>query len=215
MKRYFLLMLLALSLLPERAAAQDWFEGVYASMRSGVFISHPTSGRLLLEDPESRSQSVTLSPGFDVAGALGVWLRFRNIRLRSELEVGYQRGEIEARTRPAVLRGDEGRGYQDGILFLWNNYFNFLGRDSYHQPWVGFGLGGASQRQRFYWVGEQYKEDFKTNFAASLALGYDYRLTDQLGVGVSYRYTHIAGSVFHRYNESRQSQMRLGISYGY
>ena len=217
MKRYFLLMLLALSLLPERAAAQDWFEGVYVSMRAGALINHPTSGRLLLEDAEQelRSQSVLLSAGFDVAGALGIWLRFGGLRLRSEVEGGYQRGEIEARTRLDASPSDEGRGFQDGVLFLWNNYFNFLGRGSYHQPWAGFGLGVALQRQRFYWRGRQYKEAFKTDFAASLALGYDYRLTDQFGVGVSYRYVHIFGSVFDRYTESRQSQMRLGISYGY
>ena len=212
MKRYCFILVLVLFALPDQLSARDWFEGLSASLRLGTFLDHPTGGEIieLINDLEEDGSdlSVRSQPGLDVSVALGLRLSFsESIRLRSEFEVGYQRGELEARVRD---NNEEGRGYKDAVLFLWNNYFYFLPRRSRHQPWVGFGLGGASQRWRFYFL-EQYRDDFNTDFALALALGYDYRLTDQLGVGVQYRYVHI----FDRASDSKQSQIRAGLTYGF
>ena len=215
MKCYFFILVLVLFALPDQLSARDWFEGLSASLRLGTFLDHPTDGEIieLINDLEEDGSDLPVrsQPGLDVSVALGLRLSFsESIRLRSEFEVGYQRGALEARVRDNNFRREEGRGYKDAVLFLWNNYFYFLPQRSLHQPWVGFGLGGASQRWRFYFL-EQYQDDFNTDFALALALGYDYRLTDQFGVGVQYRYVHI----FDRASDSKQSQLRAGLTYGF
>ncbi len=213
MKRGFcccLIMLLVLFLPSARLNAQDGFEGIYTSLRVGTFLDHSRRGRITVEDLEPRARSVRSQLGLETAFALGIWLRISDVRMRSEFEVGYNRAQLEARSRPTGLRGDEGRGYKDGVLFLWSNYWNFLSRGSRHQPWAGFGIGGASQRRRFYFL-RLYKEDFETDFVLTGTIGYDYRLTDQLGVGVHYRYVHI----FDQASASGQSQLRLGLIYGF
>ncbi len=205
------LLLPTLCLLPVKAAAQDWFEGIYTSWRVGTFIDHPTSAQVAVEAPNPRNLPVRSQPGFEVTGAFGLWLRFGDIRMRTEFETGYQRAQLEARARPSILRADEGRGYKDAALFLWNQNFHFLPRASRHQPWAGFGLGFAYQRRRFYWIGRQYKDSSAADFALAGAFGYDYRLTDQFGVGVQYRYVNI----FDRASDSRQSQVKISLSYGF
>ena len=221
MMRYCFILVLVLFALPDQLSARDWVEGLSASLRLGTFLDHPT-GRDIIELREALEEDnpdllnfgarpVRSQPGLDVSVALGVRLSFsESIRLRSEFEVGYQRGELEVRIRDNIFRREEGRGYKDAVLFLWNNYFYFLPQRSLHQPWVGFGLGGASQRWRFYFL-ERYQDDFNTDFALALALGYDYRLTAQFGVGVQYRYVHI----FDGASDSKQSQLRAGLTYGF
>jgi len=195
------------------AAAQDWYDGIYITARFGGVLPHPYTQPVRVQlGEETYRPKLHARVGFTTNAALGFWFNFFDVgRLRAEMEAGYFLYELAGRPkipRPQ-LSANEGRGAITAIALSWNAYFNFLPRSSPHQPWIGAGIGTARWQQTYYYRRSQDRAQ-KWDLSVLGALGYDYRLTDQLAIGAAYRYYHLFS-----FPKLKHSQLLITISYGF
>ena len=208
--RYFIALICFVS---TQAIAQDWYDGIYLTMRMGGLVAHPYTVPVDIAIGNDRYRPKTHTRlGLTANLGLGAWFNFFDVgRLRSEAEMGYMNVALAGRPKipHGILGPEQGRGAITAITIFWNNYYNLLSRRSRHQPWLGFGVGGARGQLTYYYRGVQDQQQ-RWDVALSGGLGYDYRLTDQFAIGVGYRYTHILSA-----SEFKNSQLFIAVSYGF
>ena len=207
---------LLLCLLGAPVMAQDWqvgYEGIYIKARFGGLIAHPYTLPVDIAIGNNNYRpKIHTRLGFTTHLALGAWFNFFDVgRLRSELEAGYMNYALAGRPKIAhgILGPEQGRGAVTAITIFWYNYYNILPRSSAHQPWVGFGFGGARWQLTYYYRGARDQQQ-RWDEALGGALGYDYRLTDQFAIGIAYRYMHVLSP-----RALRSSQLLIAVSYGF
>jgi opacity protein-like surface antigen len=201
----FLTLLLAM---PAKAQSAFYFDGINLRWSIGALVAHPYT----YPSPEDENFKLHSRVGLITSAGLGFWFSLpEGLRWRSEVEGGYSRHSLVGFPPLSSQQGTEqGRGTITNGLVHWNNYIHFTDRFAYHQPYAGFGVG-AQRTDIDYYHGQNFEEPQKWFFGLNVELGYTYRLTQQLGVGVGYRYSHL----FSNPHKLKQSQVLFSISYGF
>ena len=202
--------LVVLALLDVRAAEARprsfYFDGINLSLNMGLLAPHSNT----YPSPEDASLSLNTQVGLLTSGALGFWFSLpEGFRWRSELEAGYSRFQLSGQRSDSASQA--GRGSITNVLVGWNNHIHFTDRFAAHQPYIGAGIGGAQFDIDYYNEGASFDRAPEWYFSASAVVGYQYRLTRQLGVGGFYRYYHL----FSAPQDIGQSQVILLFSYGF
>ena len=211
-----MVMMGAIAFTPQSALAR--FDGLYMKAHIGALIAHPLKETITItlinsETNQAQEQAVTLKStlGLSAGVALGLWLDFsRSYRFRMEWSLDYRNYELKGLpSNPSLTLDAQGQGALTSLAIFWNNYLNLASHWQKHQPYLGFGLGVARNQHSYYYLFAR-DDPQEWDFGLNGSLGYDYRLTDQLGVGVHYRYSHFFASP-----ALNQSEVNITISYGF
>ena len=216
------MMIGAIAFKPQSALAR--FDGLYIKAHIGALMAHPTRETITItlinsETNQAQAQAVTLKSrlGLSAGAALGLWLDFfQTSRFRMEWSLDYRNYELKGLPsnpslplNPSLTSDAQGQGALTSLAIFWNNYLNLASHWQKHQPYLGFGFGVARNQHSYYYLFAR-DDSQEWDFGLNGSLGYDYRLTDQLGVGVHYRYSHFFASP-----ALNQSEINITISYGF
>ncbi len=187
---------------------------LYVSISAGpIFTPGISSGAVALEeaDGDMPARLVNVGANFDAGYhfelGIGGYV-FNNFRL--ELANGYRRYDIED--------VDSLEAYS----ILANVYYDFLGvSNRQHDPYIGFGMGlglwqgriSTDLKSRAREADLAVDDSLDAAFMLNTMAGYNYFLTDQLGLGVSYRFSY-SEPEFNQFNHSVLGTITWSFSTG-
>jgi opacity protein-like surface antigen len=112
--------------------------------------------------------SAEFDPGFVIAGAFG--LAFDNIPVRTELEVSWQKNDLDK------INSFESDGDQKTFAMMWNGYFD-IKTGSALTPYILAGIGAAD-----------VDDDIDTLFAYQVGAGLGYAVNENIILDLKYKY---------------------------
>jgi opacity protein-like surface antigen len=132
----------------------------------------------------------------DAGLALGVAAGYSSGNTRGEVEIGYQKNDLDQATLlgvPVALTGDT-----TSLSVLFNGYYD-IDTDSQFTPFVSAGLGFAKiDLNDFNAVGSGSPDtnDDDTVFAYQLGAGVGYAVNEKISIDIKYRYFGTADAEF-------------------
>ena len=153
--------------------------GLYIGLGGGVTMPKDSDF-----DAPGINGNAELNTGWKGIGSLGY--KFSN-SIRSELELGYGRNEIDK------IRGVSADGDFNHASVMANAFYDFdkLLPWSAVTPFVGLGLGGAWVKAMNATIPGFRTDDVDTGFAYQLMAGVNFDITNQLSANVGYRWFHV------------------------
>ena len=158
------------------------FAAVFAVMPAqarevGDYYISASAGALFPQDVEVGSDEIKADAvGYHFELSFGGYL---TSNLRWELANTYRRYELK----------DSTDGYFGAYVPFLNVYYDPLGIESRHNPYIGFGVGiGAWDFHDFR--DDDAPTDPEAAFTLNVMAGYNYRMNSNLAVGASYRFLY-------------------------
>ena len=148
----------------------------YTSFSVGIVIPQDTETEVAGTDASGNPATFTFDTeydvGYDISGAFGLYL---GSNFRAEFTVGWREYDV---TDTAFST--------NAVSYLVNGYWDILGVTNPFEPYIGFGIGGASWGSS----GGGGDSDRVDAFMLNTMVGANYHFTDNLAIGASYRFAY-------------------------
>ena len=128
---------------------------------------------------------VEYDTGFDLNGAFGF---FSHPMIRLELAVGFRQWDVDE-VADVELSAFNIDAELSATTISFNTYLHFTGKDSTYQPYIGLGLGGLFGKVEAVRGSTKVEASFD-NFLVQTFAGYNHRLSDNITIGGSYRFSY-------------------------
>ncbi|MEP3348146.1 MAG: outer membrane beta-barrel protein [Litoreibacter sp.] len=193
----------AATLIAAPAAAQDLYGHVFGG---GSFIQDPTFEGVVTPPGGQQSVGTDFDTGFGVGVAIGKSLpslNFGNFRVRGEIELSYNSGDVDS-----VFFSGNGAAAEANVsgdistTRAFGNIIADLPTGGAFTPYAGFGLGVASTDTNINYGTGVRLDDRSENISAQLILGGSYALSDSLSLTGDVRYVRDFGVDTPRFNSA-------------
>ena len=146
------------------------------------YISGHFGGNLANSTDSTVSKYESSQFDFDIGGSflIAYGINLSRPNMRTEIELGYQKSDIEKSNNKKVSRG-----FISAISLMVNEYYDFHNRTLF-TPYVTLGIGGARVELDDYEISEYKGKDDILAFSAGF--GVEYALKDNMSLDVRYKY---------------------------